>query len=265
MPEDPQPVITDITGHIARITLNRPASLNAINPPLADALDSAMERVRDDPAVRVAILTGAGDRAFCAGADLKWRADHEDRTRAPRTRGNRPGFVYPGFGCWKPVIAAVNGYAVGGGLELVLAADIVVAAEHARFGFPEPRRGLMADGGGIQRLVRRLPWSQAAGLILTGRLIDAGETLRMGIVNEVVPAQTLPEAADRWATEILECSPLALQAAKEAATLGVEMTLEEAMATEFPAFQRLRASNDFVEGPRAFAEKRKPVWEDPQP
>ena len=262
MSPDPEPVITRIAGHIALIILNRPASLNAINPPLADALDHAMERVRDDSAIRVAILTGAGDRAFCSGADLKWRASHEGETRTPRTRGNRPGFVYPDFRCGKPLIAAVNGYAVGGGLELALACDIIVAADHARFGFPEPRRGLMADGGGIQRLVRRLPWSQAAGLLFTGRLIDAHEAFRIGLLNEVVPADTLMDAADRWAAEILECSPVAVQAAKEAATLGLEMNLKDAMVTEFPAFQRLRASSDFLEGPRAFAEKRKPVWED---
>lgn len=265
MSPDPEPVISRIAGHIALITLNRPASLNAIDPPLADALDRAMERVRDDPSIRVAILTGAGDRAFCSGADLKWRASHEDETRTPRARGNRPGFVYPDFRCWKPLIAAVNGYAVGGGFELALACDVIVAADHASFGFLEPRRGLMADGGGIQRLVRRLPWSQAAGLLFTGRLIDAHEALRIGLLNEVVPAEALMETAERWAAEMLECSPLALQAAKEAATLGLEMDLREAMATEFPAFQRLRASGDFVEGPRAFAEKRKPVWEDGQP
>ena len=262
MPADPEPVITHVAGHVARITLNRPASLNAINPALADALDRAMERVRDDSAIHVAILTGVGDRAFCSGADLKWRASHEGQTRKPRARGNRPGFIYPDFRCWKPIVAAVNGYAVGGGFELALACDIIVAADHARLGFPEPRRGLMADGGGIQRLVRRLPWSLAAGLLLTGRLIDAREAFRMGLVNEVVPGEALMEAAERWATEILECSPLALQAAKEAATLGVEMGLRDAMATEFPAFRRLRASGDFVEGPRAFAEKRRPVWED---
>ena len=262
MSADPHPVVTHVANHVARITLNRPASLNAINPPLADALDSAMERVRDDPTIRVAILTGAGDRAFCAGADLKWRASHEDETRRPRARGNRPGFVYPRFHCWKPVIAAVNGYAVGGGFELALACDIIVAAEDARFGFPEPRRGLMADGGGVQRLVRRLPWNQAAGLLFTGRFIGGKEAFRMGLVNEIVPRDALMDAAERWASEILECSPRAVQAAKEAATLGLDMDLNEAMATEFPAFQRLRASSDFLEGPRAFAEKRRPAWED---
>ena len=265
MSPDPEPVTTRIASHIALIILNRPASLNAINPPLADALDRAMERVRDDPSIRVAILTGAGDRAFCSGADLKWRASHEDETRTPRARGNRPAFVFPDFRCWKPLIAAVNGYAVGGGLELALACDIIIAADHARFGFPEPRRGLMADGGGIQRLIRRLPWSQAAGLLFTGRLIDAHEAFRIGLLNEVVPADTLMDAADRWAVEILECSPLAVRAAKEAATLGLEMNLKDAMVTELPAFQRLRTSSDFLEGPRAFAEKRKPVWENGQP
>jgi crotonobetainyl-CoA hydratase len=245
---------------VAVITLNRPEVLNAINPPLSAALTDAMTRFRDDPDLWVAILTGAGERAFCAGADLKWRAQHEDQARAPRAVGNRPGFTWPQFGCWKPIIAAVNGYAVGGGLELALACDIIVAAEHAQLGLPEPRRGLMADAGGVQRLIRRVPWHLAMGLILTGRFIDAAEAHRMGLVNEVVPKEDLLAAAERWAAAILECSPLAVQASKQAAIQGADWPLEIAMSRNYTLHQQLRQSEDFVEGPRAFAEKRKPVW-----
>jgi crotonobetainyl-CoA hydratase len=254
------PVLYEKRGRVAVITLNRPEALNAINPPLGAALTEAMTRFRDDPEQWVAILTGAGERAFCAGADLKWRAQHEDLVRAPRAAGDRPGLTSPQFGCWKPIIAAVNGYAVGGGLELAMACDLIVAAEHAQFGLPEPRRGLMADGGGIQRLIRRVPWNVAMGMILTGAFIDAAEARRIGLVNEVAPKEQLLAAAERWAAAILECSPLAVQASKQAALQGADWPLEIAMSRNYALHQQLRQSADFVEGPRAFAEKRKPVW-----
>jgi enoyl-CoA hydratase/carnithine racemase len=149
------PILFESRGRVAVITLNRPESLNAINPPLHSALTDAMIRVRDDPDSWVGILTGAGERAFCAGADLKWRAANEEQVRMRAGSGVRPPFTWPQFGCYKPLIAAVNGYAVGGGLELAMACDIIVAAEHAQFGLPAPRRGLMADGGGVQRFHRR--------------------------------------------------------------------------------------------------------------
>lgn len=268
-------------GHIAWITLHRPDVLNAMHPPLSAELADAWERLRDDPDVWVGILTGAGDRAFSAGADLKWRAAQgdalrsrppaagpgvataaaggADATAASTAASRRRGFSR-GRDLHKPLIAAVNGYAVGGGLELAMACDIIVAAEHARFGLPEPRRGLMADAGGVHRLVRRIPHVHAMGLILTGRLIEAPEALRLGLINEVVPAAELRAAAQRWADQIMECSPLAIQASKQAALEGLDLPLAEAMGRVFPAQQRLRESADFVEGPRAFAEKRKPRW-----
>jgi crotonobetainyl-CoA hydratase len=244
---------------VAIITLNRPEVLNAINPPLRGALTDALTRFRDDPDLWVAILTGAGERAFCAGADLKWRAQHEDQVRAPTGAGTA-GFTWPQFGCWKPVIAAINGYAVGGGLELAMACDILIAAEHAQLGLPEPRRGLMADAGGVQRLVRRVPWNVAMGMIVTGALISAAEAYRVGLVNEVVPKEQLLATAERWAATILECSPLAVQASKQAAVQGADWPLEIAMSRNYALHQQLRQSEDFVEGPRAFTEKRKPVW-----
>jgi enoyl-CoA hydratase/carnithine racemase len=241
-------------GHVAFVTLNRPDVLNAIHPPLRAELAEAIRRFREDSELWVAILTGAGDRAFCVGADLKWRVANE---AAVRTR--RPGAQLMSE-CWKPVIAAVNGYAVGGGLELAVDCDIVIAADHARFGLPEPRRGLMADAGGVQRLPRIIPLTVAMGLLLTGKLIDAAEAYRIGLVNEVVASEQLMAAAERWAQEILECSPLAVQATKQAALQGSTLPLDEALTRSYPLHEQLRQSEDFAEGPRAFAEKRRPVW-----
>lgn len=254
------PVLFEKRDRVAVITLNRPEALNAINPPLRVALTDAMTRFRDDPELWVAILTGAGERAFCAGADLKWRAQHEESVRASSGPSSQPGFTWPQFGCWKPIIAAVNGYAVGGGLELAMACDVIVAAEHAQLGLPEPRRGLMADAGGVQRLIRRVPWNVAMGMILTGKFITAVEAHRIGLVNDVVPKEELLAAAERWAADILECSPLAVQASKQAAIQGADWPLEIAMSRNYVLHQQLRQSEDFVEGPRAYAEKRKPVW-----
>ena len=246
-------VLTERRGRIAYLTLNRPEVLNAINPGLLAELTEVMARFRDDPDVWVAILTGAGERAFCAGWDLKWHAANEAASRALRpARG-------PLADCWKPIIAAVNGYAVGGGLELALDCDIVVAAEDARFGVPEPRRGQMTDTG-AQRLPRTLPLKVAMGLLLTGRLIGAAEAHRVGLVNEVVPRGQVMAAAERWAGEILECAPLAVQATKQAATQDLVEVIEAGRSRLYPLQAQLRQSEDFVEGPRAFAEKRKPVW-----
>ena len=248
--------------HVATVTLNRPEVLNAIHPPMAEELADAWERIRDDDSVWVGVLTGSGDRAFCAGADLKWRAEAGEAARShnrAEASGAARGFQR-GRDCYKPLLAVVNGYAVGGGLELVLGCDLVVAAEHAQLGLPEARRGLLADAGGIHKLVRRLPWSAAMQFILTGELISAEEARRIGLVNQVVPAEGLQAAAEQWVEAILACAPLALQAGKEAAVRGLELPLWEAVNTRFPLAERMYESEDFIEGPKAFAEKRKPVW-----
>lgn len=248
--------------HVATVTLNRPEVLNAIHPPMAEELADAWERIRDDDSVWVGVLTGSGTRAFCAGADLKWRAEAGEAVRShnrAEASGAARGFQR-GRDCYKPLLAVVNGYAVGGGLELVLGCDLVVAAEHAQLGLPEARRGLLADAGGIHKLVRRLPWSAAMQLILTGELISAEEARRIGLVNQVVPAEGLQAAAEQWVEAILACAPLSLQAGKEAAVRGLELPLWEAVNTRFPLAERMYESEDFIEGPKAFAEKRKPVW-----
>jgi enoyl-CoA hydratase/carnithine racemase len=242
--------------HIAFITMNRPDVMNALHPPAHEELDGCWNDLAADDDVRVAVLTGAGERAFSAGNDLKWTAQH-GVPKMPRS-----GFagITSRFDLWKPVIAAVNGVALGGGLEIALACDVIVAAEHATLGLPEPRVGLMAAAGGVHRLPRHVPLKVAMGMMLTGKPITAVEGHRVGLVNEVVPAKDLMAAAERWARTIAECSPLSVQATKQAALEGRDKPLREAMFSHYAAVDRLFASEDVVEGPRAFAEKRPPRW-----
>jgi len=242
--------------HVGYVTINRPEVMNALHPPANEELSRVWDDVASDPDVRVAILTGAGERAFSAGNDLKWTAQHG----VPRMPKGGFGGLVARDDLWKPLIAAVNGVALGGGLEIALACDVLIAAEHAKLGLPEPRVGLMAAAGGVHRLPRHVPLKVAMGMMLTGRHITAGEAYRIGLVNEVVPAAELIATAERWAREIAECSPLAVQASKQAALQGLGRPLPEAMGAHYPAVQKLFSSEDAIEGPRAFAEKRKPVW-----
>src|SRR5579875_2673086 len=223
--------------HVVTITIDRPEVLNALHPDANEELARAWD-------------------AFAAGNDLKWTARHG----MPRLPKGGFGGITARFDLWKPVIAAVNGLALGGGLEIALACDIIVAAEHATFGLPEPRVGLMAAAGGVHRLPRHIPLKIAMGMILTGKPITAAEALRVGLVNEVVPAADLLGAAERWAAAIVECAPLSVQASKQSALEGLGRPLPEALGASYERVQALFASEDVVEGPRAFAEKRKPVW-----
>jgi len=243
-------------NRIAYVTINRPEVMNALHPPANEELSRVWDDFAADPDVWVAILTGAGDRAFSAGNDLKWTAMHG----VPRMPKGGFGGIVARDDLWKPLIAAVNGVALGGGLEIALACDVIVAADTARLGLPEPRVGLMAAAGGVHRLPRHVPLKVAMGMILTGRQIPAGEAARIGLVNEVVPQSGLMATAERWANEILECSPLSVRASKQAALQGLAKPLAEAMAGDYPLVRKLWTSEDVVEGPRAFAEKRKPVW-----
>ncbi len=252
-------ILYEKRGRIAYVTINRPEVLNAIHPPaLAELNDAWADYIADD-ALWVAIFTGTGERAFCVGSDLKYRVEEADEQELRRP-GRRKGHVLDE--CQKPVIAAVNGYAVGGGLEMALRCDIIIAAEHAQFGLPEPRRGLLSDTGGVTKLPRRIPYHLAMGLILTGRLASAQEVYRMGVVNEVAPMSHLMPVAERWANEILECAPLSLQAAKQVIMRTGDLPLEVAVSSieSLDAVRRLRDSEDYIEGPKAFAEKRKPIW-----
>jgi enoyl-CoA hydratase/carnithine racemase len=245
-------------GRLAIVTINRPERMNALHPPATLELDGIWDDFEADPEVWVGILTGTGDKAFSAGYDLRYAAE----------RGREgPDLPENGFGgltsrprCWKPVLAAVNGYALGGGFEMALACDIVIAADHARFGLPEPRVGLMAGAGGVHRLPRMIPQKIAMGYILTGRHMTAQEAHRFGVVNEVVPLAELMPAALRWANEILECAPLSVRASKQAALEGLGHPLDAALRLPYSESERMQRSEDRVEGPRAFAEKRKPQW-----
>ncbi len=245
-------------GRIARITINRPEVLNALHPAANQELSSVFDDFADDAECWVAILSGAGEKAFSAGNDLKYSAQHG----MGATTFGKGGFggITTRFDLFKPVIAAVNGFALGGGFEIALACDIIVAADHARFGLPEPRVGLAALAGGMQRLPRHIPPKLAMGMMLTGKHIMADEAYRLGIVNEVVPLKDLPAAAERWANEILECSPISVRTTKQVAMLSQGMPLEDALHKSYPLVGALFGSEDMTEGVMAFAQKRKPEW-----
>jgi crotonobetainyl-CoA hydratase len=239
------------------VTLDRPALLNALHPPSHVELDGVWREFEADPELWVAIVTGAGERAFCAGNDLKYQA-----------AGGRVEIPLSGFGgltarydMVKPVIAAVNGVAMGGGFEIALACDLIVASERALFALPEPRVGLAALAGGVHRLPRQIGLKNAMGMILTGRRVGAEEGLRLGFVNEVVPHGEVLAAARRWAALICECAPLSVRASKQAAMRGLDApSLREAVDGRYEQMAAMIRSQDFVEGPRAFAQKRKPEW-----
>jgi enoyl-CoA hydratase/carnithine racemase len=246
---------------IAYLTINRPDVMNALHPPASVEMSQAWDDFAADPEVWVAIVTGAGERAFSAGMDLRYRAQNE---------GERIAMPDSGFGGLtnprkrqinKPIIAAVNGYALGGGLELAMACDIIIASDTAQLGLPEAKRGILPGAGGMHRLPRQIPYRIALGYMLTGRNIPADEAYRWGLVNEVVPPADLMDTARKWAQEILECAPLSVRAIKQAASMGLDMSLEEAYKTRFPAQEAMQGSEDSREGPRAFAERRKPLWQ----
>ena len=256
-----QYAIYEKKDHIAYVTINRPEVMNALHYAANVELYDIFQDFKQDDDSWVAILTGAGNRAFSAGNDLK--ATAAATARGEKLGGEKPvpfGGVASGFDCAKPLIAAVNGVAMGGGFEMALACDLIIAAEHARFALPEPRVGLIAAAGGVHRLPQQIPLKQAMGMLLTGRQVSAQEAYHMGLVNEVVPGEELLAAAERWAGLILECSPLCVQLTKEAALSGLHSPVEEAVKRDRPLLERLFASQDFIEGPKAFAEKRKPQW-----
>lgn len=248
--------------HLTIVTINRPEVMNAISPPTSVELDTAFNEFDADPDAWICIVTGAGDRAFSAGNDLKYQAQHGAEAMGKIMQGVKGGFGgnTARFDCFKPFIAAVNGLALGGGFEIALACDIIIAVETASFGFPEPRVGLMPGAGGVHRLPRQIPYHLAMGMIMTSRRITAQEALQYGVVNEVVPAEKLMSTAEAWANEIMKGAPLSIRASKEAAMKGLDMSLEEALATVFPGIAQMRDSEDFIEGPKAFAEKRPPQW-----
>ncbi|MPY92978.1 MAG: enoyl-CoA hydratase [Acidimicrobiia bacterium] len=250
---------TERDGNLFIVTINRPTVLNALHPPANRELAEVFDEFAADPDLWVAIITGAG-RGFSAGNDLKNTASGADL--GPQPKAGFAGLTAR-FDLAKPVVAAVNGVAMGGGFEIALASDIIVAAENAVFALPEPRVGLAALAGGVHRLPREIGTKQALGMILTGRRVSAQEGKELGFVNEVVPEGEAVEGAKRWAAQISECSPMSVRASKEAVYRGLDLSgVAEATAeqSKFPAVRAMSKSEDYREGPKAFAEKRAPQW-----
>jgi crotonobetainyl-CoA hydratase/dehydration protein DpgD len=251
-------------GQIARVTLDRPEVLNAMNQRMHRELALVWDDIEADDDIRAAVLTGAGERAFTVGQDLRERARLDREGTPPTSFGSRgqPGSprLTDRFDLSKPVIARVNGYALGGGFELALACDLVVASDHAVFALPEATLGLVPGAGGAFRLARQMPLKQAMGYLLTGRRMSAAEALRFGLVNEVVPLHDLDAAVDRWTDALRRSAPLSVRALKEAVQRSLHLPLEEAFTATYAWEEKRRRSHDAVEGPRAFAEKRAPVW-----
>ena len=252
-------LIYEKRGRTAYITLNRPEAMNAMDPETYRELSEAWVDVRDDPDVWCAIITGAGDRAFTAGADLK-----KTIPRVPEKwqfwQTQQEQILNRGLEVWKPVIAAVNGYCLAGGMTLLLATDLRVAADHARFGLSEVKRGILPGNGGTQRTLRQLPYPVAMWLLLSGEWLTAQEAHQYGLVNKVVPLDNLMEEAERMADVVCKNGPLAVRAIKELAVRSQYMPLDHGLRLEEAIQQVLMTTDDAKEGPRAFAEKRPPEF-----
>jgi crotonobetainyl-CoA hydratase len=256
----PRNVRFDVRDHVARVTIDRPASMNAVDRATELELEEIWSTIERDTDVRVVVLTGAGERAFSAGADMK---NSGNQTGLEYWAAARPG----GFGGIAlrdtldvPVIARVNGVALGGGFEMVLGCDIVVACEDASFGLPEPRVGRMPLDGGMTLLQRQVPYRHAMGMLLTGRRVAAREALALGIVNEVVPRAELDAAVERWVADIVACAPLSVRAIKAVVRRTAHLSAREAQAQRLPQLVAALQSEDSQEGVAAFRDKRKPVW-----
>jgi crotonobetainyl-CoA hydratase len=244
-------------GKLWVITLNRPERMNALHSPAHFELEEIFNEFSTDPDAWVAIITGSGERAFCAGNDLRYQAEGGKLERNPM------GFagLTSRFDLKKPIIAAVNGVAMGGGFEIALACDLIIASENARFALPEPKVGLAALAGGMHRLPRQIGMKRAMGMMLTGRTVEAQEGLSLGFVNEVVAHEDLMDSAKKWAESIMECSPTSVRTTKDVAMSGLShASVETAMEQKYDSVVDLFKGEDFVEGPLAFSEKRKPNW-----
>ena len=245
-------------GHLFVVTINRPERMNALHPPGNAAMAELFDEFQSDPELWVAIVTGAGDRAFSAGNDLRYQAEGGDRSGMPASGF---GGLTSRYDLDKPVIAAVNGVAMGGGFEIALACDIIVASQNARFALPEPKVGLAALAGGVHRLPRQIGLKRAMSMMLTGRHVLAEEGKELGFVAEVVPPGEALACAHRWAEMIMACSPMSIRATKQAAMRGLNMAgVQEAHEGRYDAVRDMIKSEDYVEGPLAFSQKREPQW-----
>jgi enoyl-CoA hydratase/carnithine racemase len=259
------PVKFETTDRIAILTINRPLAMNALDAETLASLNKAWIDFRDNPELWVAIVTGAGVKAFCAGADIKTLANYYSSMTADERRAKAD--TEPGLGgitrnleIWKPIIAAINGYCLAGGLEIALACDIRIASETATFGFTEVSRGIIPVAGGTQRLPMLIPLGKSLEMLLTGERIDAQEAYRIGLVDRVVPSDQLLLEAMILAERICRNAPLAVQAAKEAVYRGLDLPLSEGLRLEQFLAEPIFQSEDAKEGPRAFFEKRPPVF-----
>ena len=255
-------VLYERRGRIGVITINRPERMNAIDPQTSAELLEAWSDVRDNDDVWVGVLTGAGERAFSAGNDLvAMSAAQQGGDLAGGARGGAAfGGITRGFECWKPMIAAINGYCLAGGLEMALMCDIRIAAEHAQFGLTEPSRGIIPGAGGTQRLPRVMPLGPALELLLTAKRFDAQWALRHGLVNDVVPLDQLMARTMQLAEEICANAPMSVRLVKEAVYRGLDLPLADGLKLEGEQTRRVMMTEDAREGPLAFAQKRQPVW-----
>ena len=246
----------DQKDHVFTVTINRPERLNALHPPANAELGEVFDAFAADDDMWVAIITGEG-RGFSAGNDLRYQAEGGERVATPKGFGG----LTSRFDLTKPVIAAVNGVSMGGGFEIALACDLIIASENAVFALPEPKVGLAALAGGLQRLPRQIGVKRALGMILTGRHVSPQEGMELGFVNAVVSHDQLMEETHRWVDMILECAPLSIRASKDVVYQSLSMdSLEGSMQVPYDSVRQLSRSEDFVEGPRAFSEKRPPNW-----
>lgn len=253
-------ILYEVEDHLARVTLNRPEKLNAMDPEMYTALSEAWIEVRDDPDVWAVIVKGAGERAFTSGADLENTIDTGEQEWDDFWRTQEEMILNRGLEVWKPVIAAVNGYCLAGGMTLLLATDIRIAGNDAQFGLSEVKRGILPGNGGTQRTIRQLPRPIAMELLLGGDHVDAEKAKDWGLVNEVVPTEDVEATAEEYAAKILSNGPLAVQAIKELAVRGQDMPLSHGLRLEESFSRHLRYTEDAEEGVKAFREDREPEW-----
>lgn len=252
------PVDLQITNHVAYITLNRPEAMNSLDPESIENLTTIWERVRSDADIRVAVVTGAGEKAFCTGTDMKKAPPPTECMAATYLREGQP--IVPHMKMWKPIIAAINGFAVGGGLEIALACDMRIASSNAKFGLTEVKVASLAGLNGTQLLPRVMPKAVAMKMLLTGEMINAEEALRYGLVSDVVEPSQLAELARSYAEKIASAAPLSVQAAKQAAVIGQDLPVEHGILFSHLLWGVLRDTEDRKEGFKAFAERRPPLF-----
>lgn len=245
-------------GHVAYVTLNRPEAMNSLDPESTERLAEIWSEVRNDPDIRVSVLTGAGEKSFCTGTDMKKTPPPDECMAAIWLRDGQP--IIPHMKMWKPIICAINGYAVGGGLEMALACDLRISSAKAKFGLTEVKVASLAGLNGTQSLPRAVPQAVAMKMLLTGEMIDAQEALRIGLVSDVVEPNELMDLAKTYAEKIAANAPLSVKAAKQAVLMGMDLPLDHAIAFSHLLWGVLRDTEDRKEGFQAFSEKRSPKW-----